>query len=200
MKLWSEDNAELTVAITLVLGYCFAISTLFKSATASVPDTPLTATSEVTYYITPFQCDAAEKSFIDFINNQRTEIVGNAYGFTDPIACQALIDRKRAGVWIVLTMDSTEGASPHQAPLVTKLREAGIVVLEGKSPDSHQLLHAKLLIGDRKNVLCGSWNFSLSASHQFNDLIYINNDEKVAGYFLDHWNQIYSYLDAKVKQ
>jgi hypothetical protein len=157
---------------------------------------PLKKTVSATFFCTPDQASGTENAWLTWIGAQKKVIHINAYGFTDPDTLTALLEAQKRGVDIKITMDSTEAATPHQALLVEKLKAAKIDLRIGKSPVKHALLHSKLAIGDNKSVILGSWNFSPSASQQFNDLIIVN-DPVVARYYDGFWQEIYDHLAAK---
>lgn len=165
--------------------------------TYSFEPEPITQSVSARFIATPFQQNLAEKTWLDWIVAQKQSIHLNAYGFTDQLTANALIAAKNRDVDVVLTMDSTEAGTKTQKRLVKELRSAAILVYIGKSPVRSQLLHAKLAIGDGKNVVLGSWNFSPSASEQFNDLVFIDNSESVSAYYDSFWQNIRDHLINK---
>jgi phosphatidylserine/phosphatidylglycerophosphate/cardiolipin synthase-like enzyme len=145
-----------------------------------------------TFY-TPFDQGECEQAVIQVIDQAREEIKGNAYGLTDPQFVDALIAAKKRGVDVVFTVDATQAAGPHQRPLIQDMQMAGIDVQIGKSPKHGQLLHMKGFEVDQQIVEDGSWNFSPSASYQFN-FVNLMYSPKRAQMFLQAWQQIYNHI------
>lgn len=157
---------------------------------------PLKKNVSATFYCTPDQALQTEAAWITWIGKQKKTIHINAYGFTDPSTCSELLEARKRGVDIKITMDSTEAATPKQESLVEMLQKAKIDLKIGKSPIKHALLHAKLAIGDDKSVVLGSWNVSPSANQQFNDFLIVD-DAAVARYYDKFWQEIYDHLAKK---
>jgi phosphatidylserine/phosphatidylglycerophosphate/cardiolipin synthase-like enzyme len=175
------------------------ISAKMKAAEPTAEPAPVVITGPVTYYVTPYQAVGAEQHFLQVLRSAKSDIKMNAYGFTDANACQSMCDRADAGVHVSVTMDATEAAGRAQKPLVKQLLQHHIEVLIGKSPVHGQLLHAKLAIIDGETAVFGSWNFSPSASQQFNDLCF-TDDPNVAKMFAGYWQQIHDYVAEHPRQ
>ena len=144
----------------------------------------------------PFDKGEAENQVIKLIDSAKTEIHGNAYGLTDPQFCDALIRAKARGVDVIFTVDATQAAGTYARPLIKKMKSSGIEVLVGKSPVKNQLLHLKSFEVDKTYLEDGSWNYSPSASQQFNVVVIQESPERV-NMFLEAWQQIYNYLKTK---
>jgi phosphatidylserine/phosphatidylglycerophosphate/cardiolipin synthase-like enzyme len=153
--------------------------------------------SELVFYC-PFDKGLAESAVIALIDSAKQEIHGNAYGLTDPQFCDALIRAKVRGVEVVFTVDKTQAAGRAAKPLIKKMKNAGIEVLEGKSPVKNQLLHLKSFEVDKVTLEEGSWNYSPSASQQFN-VVNISDSPMHVNMFIDNWNKIYKYLKGRQK-
>jgi phosphatidylserine/phosphatidylglycerophosphate/cardiolipin synthase-like enzyme len=142
-----------------------------------------------------FYCpfDKPEDIVLTLIYSAQREIHGNAYGLTDPDFCDALIKAKQRGVDVIFTVDKTQAAGRTTKPLIKKMQAAGIEILIGKSPVKNQLLHLKSFEVDGKILEEGSWNYSPSASDQFNVVNITDDPDKVKA-FTTAWNKIYNYL------
>lgn len=157
---------RLLLALTLTCTMAFAAPQIHMS----VDPAPLLepGANEIQTFYTPFDHGQGEQAVLGLIDRAKIEIHGNAYGLTDPEFVQALIDAHDRGVEVVFTVDKTQAAGPHQAPLIAQLRKAGCDVQVGKSPDHSQLLHLKAFEVDQEWVEDGSWNYSPSANEQLN--------------------------------
>jgi phosphatidylserine/phosphatidylglycerophosphate/cardiolipin synthase-like enzyme len=145
-------------------------------------------------YTTPYDGGNAEKDYLSLLNSAIKTIRVCAYGFTDPAVDAALVAAKQRGVDVALVMDKTQAAGPHQAPLVAKLKAAGIEVAIGKSAVKSQLIHAKFTVVDGKRTESGSWNYSgETASDQDNTVDFIDSETR-AQVLTDFWNKIYNHI------
>ncbi len=148
--------------------------------------------SSLTFF-TPYDGGNAELVVLHLIADSKMCIRMACYGFTDPVLCDALIEAHKRGVDVSIVMDATQAAGEHQKILVDKLREAGVSLAIGRSPVHSALLHAKFIVVDHMFVEYGSWNFSESASEQFNT-VEIDCDQQRAEEFLNAWSLIHEHL------
>lgn len=112
------------------------------------------------------------------VNNARSRILVQAYGFTSVSIAEALIAAHRRGVVVRLVLDSEGRASQwNQGPACAR---AGIdVAWDAK----HLIQHSKVMVIDDQVVVTGSFNFTKSAeTGNVENLLLINNKTLAAAY------------------
>ncbi len=139
----------------------------------------------------PFDETAAE--FLAFVGSATKSLAINIYGFHLPPLTDLLIAKHRAGVMVSLILDHSQEAGRAEGAEVAKLVAAGVPLLVGTSPVHRQILHAKFTVVDGTAVEYGSWNYSLSASQQSNDL-HFTTSEEIAREYLKHHDTIRTFI------
>ena len=104
-----------------------------------------------------------------------------AYALTEPSIIQALVDAKRRGVDVELIVDKGVPCERHSG--VPAVVAAGIPVWVDSKV---RLAHWKTIVIDGHLVVAGSFNFSVAASHNSEDLVTIDSPD-VAAQFANHW-------------
>lgn len=145
-------------------------------------------------YVSPDQDIKA--AYLHFISLAQRSIHLSIFGFHIPELTDALIEKHRAGVVVDAIFDHSQAQGKAEAPEILKLMQAGVPFLIGTSPEEGQLLHAKVTVVDEEWVEEGSWNYSESATKQFNTArithstqlahIYLLARDKVRAYILRH--------------
>ena len=129
------------------------------------------------------------------------------YGCTLQPFFDALIAAHRAGCDVRVIFDHTQAAGKAEAPQIERLLEAGLVdgeqFLIGTSPVHHQIVHLKATVirtPDGKAVVeDGSWNYSVSASQQLNDLCFTESDA-LARYYEQAFDRLWDWVKVNEPQ
>lgn len=182
-ELMIQQGMSIAISISILAGFGFLVRGCANvPAYADVQD-------QITTYTTPYDNGEAEKTFLSLIQKAKHRIRMCCYGYTDDLVNQALIDAKMRGVDVGIVMDKTQASMKHQALLVQKLKDAGVMLWIGKSAVNHQLVHAKVTVFDDEIVESGSWNYSISANEQDN-IVDIIRSKKRAKIMTDFINKI----------
>lgn len=102
-----------------------------------------------------------EQAIVREIDHARSEILIQAYSFTNVPIAKALLAANKRGVKIEALLDKSQRSEKYTA--ATFLQNANIPVL---IDDSHKIAHNKIIIIDRSTLITGSFNFSKSAEKQ----------------------------------
>jgi phosphatidylserine/phosphatidylglycerophosphate/cardiolipin synthase-like enzyme len=88
----------------------------------------------------------------------RSEILVQAYSFTNEAISKALVDAKLRGVHVEILLDASEEKEPHS--------DLHFFVEQGLAPRidaKHAIAHNKVMVLDSKTVVTGSFNFTNQA-------------------------------------
>lgn len=92
------------------------------------------------------------------VGGAKKRIHGLVYSLGYAPLVDTIIAKHVAGVDVRLVLDASESVQPFEAPLVAKLRDAGVPMVIGRSPKANALMHAKLLVIDGVAVHgSGNW-------------------------------------------
>ena len=136
----------------------FTFIFLLTTSTSQVFALPATGTVEA--YFSPD--GGCEQAIVHEIDNARSEILIQAYSFTNIPIAKALLSAHKRGVKIEALLDKSQRSEKYST--ATFLTNVGIPVL---IDDSHKIAHNnKIFVLDRTTLITGSFNFSKSAEHQ----------------------------------
>ncbi len=129
------------------------------------------------------------------------------YGCTLQPFFDALIAAHRAGCDVRVIFDHTQAAGRAEAPQIERLMAAGLEdgkhFLIGTSPVHHQIVHLKATVirtpDGRAVVEDGSWNYSVSASQQLNDLCFTESDA-LARYYEQAFDRLWDWVKVNEPQ
>jgi phosphatidylserine/phosphatidylglycerophosphate/cardiolipin synthase-like enzyme len=138
--------------------------------------------------------DNTTQAFLAFVKSAQKSIHINIYGFHLPPLTDLLISAHERGLTVDVILDHTQAEGKAEASEVQKLVDAGVPLLIGTSPVHGAILHSKFCVVDAKSVEFGSWNYSLSASQQSNDMHFIEDQPVYAAEYLRHHDRILSFI------
>ncbi len=131
------------------------------------------------YFITPFQDGL--KVYMAFLAQAKQKIRIMIYGFTLSPIVDALIAAKSNGLDVKMILDHTQAMGHAEKPELERMVAAGcrdgIDFLIGTSPEHHAINHLKATFLDGQHVLQGSWNYSLSATQEYNSIETVTSPE-----------------------
>ncbi len=137
-----------------------------------------------TYLLTPFQDGV--KTYLAFLAQAQKSIRMMIYSFTLAQATDDLIAAKGRGLDIGCIFDYSQSRGKYEKAQLQRLVDAGFVdgkdFVVGTSPKSHAICHLKAAWIDGTHVLSGSWNFSNSATSEYNDICITTSPELAAAY------------------
>ncbi len=131
-------------------------------------------------YFTP-PADAA-KAVIDAIDQSRSEVLVQAYGFTHVAMAQALVNAHGRGVRVRVLLD--EKSQSTNRNIIDMLREAQVPLrLDGQ----HAIAHNKVMVMDGQTVITGSYNFTNAAQSRNAENLLILGSSELAQNYKDNW-------------
>ena len=119
---------------------------------------------------------------IEVINNSKTSIYVQAYGFTSKTIADSLINAHLRGVKVSVILDRsnvTQGYSKFK-----DLKNAGVSVSLDVVPG---IAHNKVMIIDEKKVITGSFNFTDAADKRNSENVIIIEDKETVKQYLNNW-------------
>jgi phosphatidylserine/phosphatidylglycerophosphate/cardiolipin synthase-like enzyme len=171
------------IAISALIGALFAAGGLLweQPSFGATPDAQVAFSPD----------GGGERLVLKTIYGARQTIRVMAYSFTSPVIVRALLDAKRRGVDVAVTVDYRnnveEDRSGKAAAALGALAYARIPV---RVVRVFPMQHSKYAICD-ETVETGSYNFSQAAAH-FNseNVLVLSNHPEIAHTYLENWNQV----------
>ena len=113
------------------------------------------------------------------LQQARSEILVQAYSFTNKAIAQALVDAKLRGVHVEIVLDHSQEKEPHT--------DLPFFIEQGLAPridDKHAIAHNKIMVLDGHTVLTGSFNFTNQAEeHNAENLLVLRNYTDLAAVY-----------------
>ena len=132
--------------------------------------------------------DRVAARLVELIRSARESIFIMAFSFTSQDLASALLERQRAGVRISGVMEASQVES-NIGSQYERFVAAGLDIrLDGNPRD----MHHKVLVIDRRLVVMGSYNFTVSAERRNDENTLVVDDSGLAAYFLDEFERLYA--------
>ena len=126
--------------------------------------------ADVEVYFSPN--GGATDAVVAEINHAQHEILIQAYTFTSVPIASALMTAKTRGIKVETILDKSNIKQGYSS--MTFLENAGIPVY---IDDHVKIAHSKIMIIDGKEIITGSFNFTMSAEcHNAENLVILKND------------------------
>lgn len=116
------------------------------------------------------------------IDNAKTEILIQAYSFTDMDIANAVTRAKKRNVSVSILIDKRNVGNS----VYNEFDGHNFILRVDHVPG---LAHNKIIIIDRKEVLTGSFNFSKAAQHRNAENLLVIDDKDVVKLYLDNWSK-----------
>lgn len=134
----------------------------------------------------------AERLVLRTIYDAHESVRVMAYSFTASPVVKALLDAKRRGVDVAVTVDYRsnleEDRSGKAAAALRALVYAGIPV---RVVRAYAMQHSKFMVTDRTTVETGSYNFSQAAARANSEnVVVLSNHPEIAQAFLRNWSDV----------
>ncbi|AJZ56823.1 PLD-like domain protein [Paraburkholderia fungorum] len=134
----------------------------------------------------------AERLVLRTIYGAQQSVRVMAYSFTAAPVVKALLDAKRRGVDVAVTVDYRsnvdEDRSGKAAAALRALVYAGIPV---RVVRAYAMQHSKFIVTDRTTVQTGSYNFSQAAARvNSENVVVLSNQPEIAQAFLRNWSEV----------
>jgi len=132
--------------------------------------------------------DQVAAHLVELIRSARESIYFMAFSFTSDDLASALLERQRAGVRVSGLMEASQVES-NIGSQYERFVAAGLDIrLDGNPRD----MHHKVMVIDRRFVVLGSYNFTVSAERRNDENTIIVDDPGLAAYFLDEFERLYA--------
>lgn len=147
-----------------------------EPASVSIPAAtvlaPKAGSTRVIYSLDQKQND---QEIISLIHEAEDHIYFAIYTFTLPSIADALVEAKKRGVDVRGLMDSEQSSNSYGAPILEKLRAAGIPLLKERHASGNGIMHIKLLVTEQAYAF-GSYNWTRSATTINDEILEIGTD------------------------
>ncbi|MGE4295840.1 MAG: phospholipase D-like domain-containing protein [Campylobacterales bacterium] len=142
------------------------------------------------FYVMPQEGARAEKALTQTLRSAEGEIVLFLYTFTNKTLSKALAQTAKRGVKIILVVDEKNllgNLGSSQVPNLAKLENVTVFLAKGDRARQgyYGLMHHKLAVIDRRVIVHGSANWSNSAFNINHELMFIEEDERLAQRLLE---------------
>lgn len=126
----------------------------------------------------------SEQSIVSELEHAQSEILVQAYSFTNIPIAKALLSAHKRGVRIEALLDKSQRSERYTA--ATFLMNAGIpVFIDGR----HKIAHNKIIIIDRSTLITGSFNFSKNAEHDnAENLLILKGNQPLTDRYIINYN------------
>ena len=142
--------------------------------------------------------DDAEGLVLKVIQSSRDSIRLAAYSLTSPPIVKALVEARRRGVDVAVVADyrhnlgedeDNRGRSRAKAAARTALNLLVNAGIPTRTVSAFPIAHDKAIVSDNCHVQTGSFNYSLQARTNAENVIVLWNDPGAAAAYLQHWNR-----------
>jgi phosphatidylserine/phosphatidylglycerophosphate/cardiolipin synthase-like enzyme len=127
------------------------------------------------------------KSVRDAIDRSKERLTIALYGFDNFDLGTELLDLAKRKVAVRLKIDSARSAGKKTAKLIAQLRAGGVEV-QTVAPDGRN--HNKFAVIDGKRILTGSYNWTLKAESNWENLLILDCPELAEAYERE-WERIH---------
>lgn len=131
--------------------------------------------------------DKPRDRIVEQIDNAQSEIRFLAFSYTDDEIANAMIEAHRRNVSVVGVMETFQSDSTGSE--MQPLRNNQIDV---RRDGNGGVMHHKVIIIDRRVVIFGSYNFTMSAMRDNDETMVIVEDPQVAAQFLEEWSRVWA--------
>jgi phosphatidylserine/phosphatidylglycerophosphate/cardiolipin synthase-like enzyme len=136
---------------------------------SAVVAAPISHTSKAEMSWT-FDGDTQQKIIVDAIHSAKSTIEIAIFSLTDPAIVFALREAHKKGLHVRIITDRMQAYSRTQNVAMQILNKVGIPIKLNKHSG---LMHLKMIIVDRSQVITGSYNFSKSANKVNDELLMV---------------------------
>lgn len=189
---YEDDNNLLRIRSTQVAeDYTVEFEEMFKrnffgpDAIAQTPHPRLTVDGvALEVYFSPD--DHVAERLVELLRGAQESIYFLAYSFTADDFSQIMLQKARQGLTVAGVMEE-EQVNSNKGTEFNTFQQFGLPVYEDGNPGQ---MHHKVFIIDRKIVITGSYNFSLSAENQNDENVVIFFDPQLAEQYLAEFRRV----------
>jgi phosphatidylserine/phosphatidylglycerophosphate/cardiolipin synthase-like enzyme len=121
---------------------------------------------------------------VDAITGAKSQVLVQAYGFSNTAILKALAEAKARGVDVKIILDKSNDKGKYSG--ATYVANAGIPVWIDYKPS---IAHNKVIVIDNQSVITGSFNFTAAAQeHNAENVLFLQNVPTLAAVYIKDWN------------
>ena len=120
------------------------------------------------------------------LNQAKKVVLIALYGFNNPALAEELTKLAQRGVKIRVKIDTVKGAEKKESKLIATLKATGISV---QTVAANGRNHNKFAVVDDSTVITGSYNWTVKAASNFENLLVLNCPE-LAKQYTEEWENI----------
>ena len=154
---------------------------LFGCSNTQATDVTINNTPAQVYFSPHGGCTDA---IVKEISRARSEILVQAYSFTNKEIAKALVDAHKRGIHTEIILDKSNKSQRYSAADFTF--NMGIPTFIDAE---HQIAHNKIMIIDTETVITGSFNFTKAAEEKNAENLLILKSKELAKVYFDNWNK-----------
>ncbi|MEW6347077.1 MAG: phospholipase D family protein [Paraburkholderia sp.] len=175
---------------TRIIAATLAASVVVAACLACAQPSSAAETASVEVAFSPD--GGAEQLVLRAINGAQRSIRVLAYSFTAAPVVRALVEAKRRGVDVAVTVDYHENIEADRSgrarAALSALTYAGIPV---RTVSAFPIMHSKVVQIDSATVVTGSYNLTAQAAHYNSEnAVLITGSPAIAGQYLRNWNEV----------
>jgi len=118
------------------------------------------------------------------LSGAKTEVLVQAYSFTNKEIAKALVDASKRGVHTEVILDKSNVSAKYSAGDFTA--HMGIPTY---IDSQHAIAHNKIMIIDREVIITGSFNFTKTAEERNAENLLVLRSEELAKAYIDNWEK-----------
>ena len=157
------------------------LSLLFGCSNTQAVELTLNNTPAQFYFSPHGGCTDA---IVKEIGKAKSEILVQAYSFTNKDIAKALVDAHKRGVHVEIILDKSNKSQKYSAADFTF--NMGIPTFIDAE---HAIAHNKIMVIDKETVITGSFNFTKAAEEKNAENLLIMKSKELAKLYIDNWNK-----------
>lgn len=120
------------------------------------------------------------------LQNAHAQVLVALYGFNNPVLAHELAKLSQRGVDVRVKIDADKAAGRKTSELITVMRRAGVTV-QAVAPDGRN--HNKFVVIDGRQVITGSYNWTMRAEQNWENLLFLDCPE-LARRYQSEWQKV----------
>lgn len=163
------------------------VSTVSQNKTVSTNST----NSDIQCYF-PRANQDAEQVLIDVINSSKSTLNIAIYSITDENISDAIVEAKQRNVDVKVISDKVQSSNKYQKAILSDIKNANIPI----KVDTHKgIMHLKVTIADSKVVTTGSYNYTIGARDNNDEVLVVLKDKDIVKQFVNEFNNMWNDND-----
>lgn len=131
--------------------------------------------------------ETAQALVLETLKQARQQLDVAAYSFTSKVVAEAVRDAKRRGVVVRVIADAEANSGKYS--VVTFLANQGVNV---RISNRNASMHNKFIIADQKTVQTGSFNYSVSATRNAENVLVLKDVPALANTYSQEFNRLWA--------